>query len=70
MIEKPEFFEAALKRAADTERRTVASLTERIIREWLVSHAFLAPAMPPVSGRESFVTEPDRVAAPPDRPAQ
>jgi hypothetical protein len=32
---------AALKRAADGERLTVSSMTDRILHDWLTSHGFL-----------------------------
>jgi hypothetical protein len=57
MLDESEILYAALQRAAETDRRTVPSLTEKILREWLVAHAFLAPGKPeefeaaPMDGR-------------------
>jgi hypothetical protein len=46
MQDLSEILYAALRRAADVDRRTVQSLTEKILREWLVGHAFLAAEKP------------------------
>jgi len=43
---EPEIKEA-LERAAKDDDRSVSSMTERILRRWLIEHGYL-PADPPV----------------------
>jgi hypothetical protein len=50
MPNESEILNTALKHAADIDRRTVPSLTENILRDWLARHGFLAPQKPDVSG--------------------
>jgi predicted regulator of amino acid metabolism with ACT domain len=45
-----EILSTALKHAAEIDRRTVPSLTESILRDWLARHGFLAPPEADVSG--------------------
>ncbi len=51
--------DAALRRAADMEHGTVSSLTQRILHDWLVSHAFLAPPSVASTGQASVTPDLD-----------
>jgi hypothetical protein len=42
MSNEREILNTALKHAAEIDRRTVSSLTESILRDWLARHGFLA----------------------------
>ncbi len=62
MFNEPDILNAALRRAADLEGGTVSSLTQRILRDWLVSHAFLPPPSVEVAGPVRIMPERDAQA--------
>jgi hypothetical protein len=50
MTDESEILSAALKRAADIDGLSVSSLTENILREWLIGHGFLGRQTKNVAG--------------------
>jgi hypothetical protein len=50
-----EILDAALKRAAFTGGQSVPSLTENILREWLIGHGFLVTHTKNVAGAAAIL---------------
>jgi hypothetical protein len=50
MTDNSEILSAALKRAAAAGGQSVTSLTERILKEWLIGHGFIEHGIGNVTG--------------------
>jgi hypothetical protein len=50
MTDQSQILDAALRRAAATGGQSVPSLTENILREWLIGHGFLVTHTRNVAG--------------------
>jgi hypothetical protein len=57
MIDGAEILNAALKRAAGVAGQSVSSLTENILREWLIGHGCLDPCTTNSAGTASIIVE-------------
>jgi hypothetical protein len=57
MIDEAEILNAALKRAAGVAGQSVSSLTENILREWLIGHGCLDPCTTNSAGAASIIVE-------------
>jgi len=55
MTDQSEILDAALKRAAATGGQSVLSLTENILREWLIGHGFLVTHTMNVAGAAAIL---------------
>jgi hypothetical protein len=57
MTDESKILNAALKRAADVAGQSAPSLTESILREWLIGHGCLDPRTTNVAGAAAIIVE-------------